>query len=75
MVVARSFPQHGGGMMVNPKLPYPRPFHSDVQLELVFILDFHVLFHVIDRKLMISTQTFDSRDSTLKMKACRQLYT
>jgi hypothetical protein len=29
------------------ELPCSHLFHSDVQLELVFILDLHVLFHVI----------------------------
>ena len=29
------------------ELPSSHPFHSDVRLELVFIPDFHVLFHVI----------------------------
>jgi hypothetical protein len=44
---ARCLPLDAGGWKAKCKLPSSHPFHSDVQLELVFILDFHVLFHVI----------------------------
>lgn len=44
---ARRFLLDAGGLKAKCKLPCSHPFHSDVQLELVFLLDFHVLFHVI----------------------------